>query len=123
MMGGGQMTSVDYREMSGRGIVEAMITVDSPLVRGVSMMLNNPAFMGMSGRKGQEMKRVRINGEYGLLKWNPARKQGDLSVILGNGRLMLQLKGQNLEGQKVLREMMKTWDYDAAKKTPVYSTR
>ncbi len=116
MMGGGQMTSVDYREMGGRGRMTATIVVDSPMVQAISMMLNNPAIMGAQRGGQKELKRVRINGEYALSEWRPARKQGTVSVVLG-GRMMLQIKGNNLKAKKILIDMMKTWDYDAAKKT------
>ena len=117
MLGGGQMTSVDYREMGGRGKMTASIFVDSPMVRAISMMLNNPAFMGAQSGGQKELKRVRINGEYALSEWRPARKQGTVSVVLGGGRMLLQIKGNNLKAKKVLIDMMKTWDFDAAKKT------
>lgn len=117
MMGGGQMTTVEYRQDGGRGRIEAQIILDSPITRGISMMLNNPALMGAQGRGDREVKRVRINGEYGLLEWRESRRNGQLSVILGGGRLLLQLKGRNLEKKEFLSDMMKTWDYDAAKKT------
>ena len=85
--------------------------------RAVSMMLNNPAFMGAQRGGQKELKRVRINGEYALSEWRPTRKQGTVSVVLGGGRMMLQIKGNNLQAKKILIDMMKTWDFDAAKKT------
>ncbi len=117
MMGGGHLTSAGYREKGGRGKMTATIFVDSPMVRAMSMMLNNPAFMGAQRGGRKELKRVRINGEYALSEWQPARKQGTVSVVLGGGRLMLQIKGSRLKAKEILIDMMKTWDYDAAKKT------
>lgn len=117
MMGGGQMTSVNYREMGGRGRMTATIMVDSPMVRAISMMLNNPAMMGAQSGGQKELKRVRINGEYALSEWRPDRKRGTVSVVLEGGRMMLQVKGNNLKAKKILIDMMKTWDFDAAKKT------
>ena len=117
MMGGGLMTSAGYREKGGRGKMTATIFVDSPMVQSVFMMLNNPAFLGVQRGGGRQIKRVRINGEYALSEWQPARKQGTVRVVLGGGRLMLQIKGRSLAAKKVLTDMMKTWDYDAAKKT------
>jgi hypothetical protein len=117
MMGGGQMTSAGYREKGGRGKMTATIFVDSPMVQSVFMMLNNPAFLGVQRGGGRQIKRVRINGEYALLEWRDNSKQGTVRVVLGGGRLMLQVKGRSLAAKKVLTDMMKAWDYDAVKKT------
>ncbi|MDP6482332.1 MAG: hypothetical protein QGH70_00615, partial [Nitrospinota bacterium] len=79
MMGGGQVITRAYREESGEGSVKAQLVVDSPMIQGLAMMLNNPAMLGAQGR----MKRVRIKRENALLKWNRWRRSGELSVILG----------------------------------------
>ena len=111
MMGGGQVITRAYREESGEGSVKAQLVVDSPMIQGLAMMLNNPAMLGAQGR----MKRVRIKRENALLKWNRWRRSGELSVILGNGRLLIQIEGRDVT-KEVLTRLMKSWDFDKAKR-------
>ncbi|MFQ5914577.1 MAG: hypothetical protein ACE5JS_15490 [Nitrospinota bacterium] len=112
-LGGGQMIARKYTQKGGQGSIKAELLFNNPMVQQMLVLLNNPTLLRM--QKG--MKRVKIKGEEGILKWDKSRKSGDLSVILGGGQLMLKATGRKLGGPGELIKFMKSWDFDAAKKT------
>ena len=112
LMGGGQMITRKYTQKGGSGSLTARLVVDNPMIQGISVMLSSP--MLIQSQRG--MKRVKIKGEEGLIRWRKSRRRGELSVILGGGKLMLQVKGRNVDNREVLFNFMKSWDFKSAKK-------
>jgi hypothetical protein len=105
MLGGGQMISRRYREAGGDGQMNLQITVDNPMIQAMSAMFSNPAIMAAD----PHAKRIRVGGENAMLKWEPANKSGEVSMVLG-GRMMIHVEGSSLKSDAPLQDFVKNWD-------------
>ena len=106
------MITREYIQSNGREKIRAQLIVDGPMIQRLAVLLDNPMFT--QSRPG--MKRLKIKGAEGLSRWKKRRRRGEISVILAEGRLMLQAKAWNVDGPEVLTRFMETWDFDQAKK-------
>jgi hypothetical protein len=110
--GGGQIITQGYREKEGRGTATATIMLDNPMAQGMAALLRSPALMGSQ----PNMRRVRIQRENALMKLKSERS-GEMSVLLGGGRLMLQIKVRRVpKAKEFMTQFMKSWDFKATKK-------
>ncbi|MFP4137415.1 MAG: hypothetical protein ACLFSR_03565 [Halomonas sp.] len=107
---GGTALTRRYSEDAGDGRLEASMMVDNPMVQAMSAMFNNPAMISAQ----PNMDRVRIGSERGILEWEPDRGQAELSLLL-DGRILLQVQGENLESEDAALALMEAWDLDAVR--------
>ncbi|AHE97914.1 hypothetical protein THITH_06215 [Thioalkalivibrio paradoxus ARh 1] len=110
MFGGGTMLQRTYTQDDGNGQLEASLVVDSPMIQGIAVLFNNPAMMAAQ----PNTERVRIGRESAMLKWEPNRSQAEATLLL-DGRIMMQVKGRNLESSDVAVELLRNWDLRAVR--------
>ena len=93
MMGmGGTTISRSYYREDGDARVEIQIVADSPMIQMFAMMMTNPMMM-----QGDPSTRVfRHNGKRGLMKHEKNSREWEATLLLGNGRIMVQVNGSNL---------------------------
>ncbi|MGC9457577.1 MAG: hypothetical protein ACP5DC_08610 [Halothiobacillaceae bacterium] len=103
--GGGTMLQRQYREDGGRGQLETTLAIDNPMIQGMAAMFNNPAMLAAQ----PNIERVRIGRESGIVKWEPERNRGEATLLL-DGRVLLQVKGQNVDDIDLIIDMIKDWD-------------
>lgn len=110
MMGGGTMLERQYREDDGGGQLKASMMIDNPMVQGMAAMFNNPALLAAQ----PNTERVRLGRESAIVKWEPNRSRADVTMLL-DGRILIQVEGQNLESQDVAVELLRNWDIGAVR--------
>jgi len=107
---GGVMLERKYSEDNGNGSLEASLIIDNPLVQGMSALFSNPALIAAQ----PNTERVRIGRESAIVKWEPDRSRAEATLLL-DGRILMQVKGQNLESQDVAVDLLKAWDLEAVR--------
>lgn len=60
------------------------------------------------------MERVRLGREAAVVKWEPERSRAEVTLML-DGRIMMQIKGDNIDSQEVAVDLMRDWDLDAVR--------
>ncbi|PMR79652.1 hypothetical protein [Halomonas urumqiensis] len=111
MMGGGGTTlQRQYRQEGGNASLEASLMIDNPMIQAMAGILNNPAMMAAQ----PNTERVRIGRESAMVKWESDRARAEVTLLL-DGRILMQVKGQNLESQDVAVDLLKAWDIDAVR--------
>jgi hypothetical protein len=112
LFGGGMGTVIErqYTQDDGNGKITATLTIDNPMIQSMAALLNNP--MLMSAQPNTE--RLRVGRETGMLKWEPERSQAEATLLL-DGRIMLQVKGNQLDSPDVVADLLKAWDLDAVR--------
>lgn len=108
--GGGTMLERQYREEDGNGQLEAALMIDNPMVQGMAAMFNNPALVAAQ----PDLERVRMGRESAMVKWEAERSRAEVTLLL-DGRILMQVKGQNLDSQDVAVELMRDWDIAAVR--------
>lgn len=111
----GTMLERAYTQDSGDGTLTATLTIDNPMVQGMAALLNNPMLMAAQ----PNTERLRIGRETGMLKWEPDANRAEATLML-DGRIMMQVGGENLESPDVAADLLKAWDIDAVRE---YSAR
>jgi hypothetical protein len=106
----GTMLERTYTQDSGEGTMTATLTIDNPMVQGMAALLNNPMLMAAQ----PNTERLRIGRETGMLKWEPDAKRAEATLML-DGRIMMQVRGDNLQSGDVAAELLKAWDIDAVR--------
>ncbi|MBF8221091.1 hypothetical protein [Halomonas sp. 328] len=107
---GGTMLERKYRQDDGNGQLEATMMIDNPMVQGMAAMFNNPALVAAQ----PNTERVRMGRESAIVKWESNRSRAEVTLLL-DGRILMQVKGQNLESQEAAVELMRGWDLDAVR--------
>ena len=112
MFGGAMGTMLErmYSQEDGRGTLTAALMIDNPMVQGMAALLNNP--MLMSAQPNTE--RLRIGRETGMLKWEPDNASAEATLML-DGRIMMQVKGDNLASPDIAADLLKAWDIEAVR--------
>jgi hypothetical protein len=113
MFGGvmGTMIERSYSQNDGAGTLTAKLMVDNPMVQGLAAMFNNPMLMAAQ----PNTERLRIGRETGMLKWDAENASAEASLLL-DGRILMQVEGENLDSPDLAAEMLKAWDMDAVRK-------
>ena len=111
-MFGGAMSIIQrkYAEESGRGRLEASLMTDNPMVQGMAAMFSNPAMIAAQ----PNLERVRIGRESAIVKWEENRSRAEVTMLL-DGRILLQVKGQQLDSPDVAVDLLRAWDLDAVR--------
>ena len=107
---GGTMLQRQYREQDGNAQLEASLMIDNPMVQGMAAMFSNPALIAAQ----PNMERVRMGRESAIVKWEPDRSRAEATLLL-DGRILMQVKGQNLASQDVAVELLRAWDLAAVR--------
>lgn len=92
----GGMTSAERVYTRGDATVTVRIVTDSPMLQGLMAFLTNPAMAAASGVKMQ-----RIADQKGMVKYDPATKDGEVTVVVAN-RFMVTVEGQGAEQQDLV---------------------
>jgi hypothetical protein len=103
--GGGTMLQRKYSEDGGDAQLEAVLMVDNPMVQGMAALFTNPAIMAAQ----PNTERVRIGRESAMVKWEANRSQAEVTLLL-DGRILMQVKGRNLDSPDVAVELLRNWD-------------
>ena len=107
MMGmGGTTISRSYYREDGEARVEIQIVADSPMIQMFAMMMTNPMMM-----QGDPSTKVfRHNGKRGLMKHEKNSREWEATLLLGNGRIMVQVNGSNLEDDSAVMAYLDALD-------------
>lgn len=95
MMFGG-MTSAERVYRKGDASVTVRILTDSPMLQGMMGFFTNPAMAASAGIKMQ-----RIAGEKAMVKYDPATKDGEITIVVAN-RFMVTVEGDGAEQQDLV---------------------
>jgi len=106
----GTMLERSYTQDDGDGTMTATLMIDNPMVQGMAALLNNPMLMAAQ----PNTERLRVGRETGMLKWEPDDKAAEATLLL-DGRILMQVKGENLATPDVVAELLKAWDLDAVR--------
>jgi hypothetical protein len=110
---GGAMGTVlerQYTQDDGDGSLTATLTMDNPMIQGMAALFNNPAMLAAQ----PNVERLRVGRETGMLKWDPDNASAEATLML-DGRIMMQVVGENLESPEVAAELLKAWDIKAVR--------
>jgi len=92
----GGMTSAERVYTKGDASVTVRVITDSPMLQGLMGFFSNPAMAAGSG-----MKMQRIADQKAMVKYDPATKDGEVTVIVAN-RFMVTVEGNGAEQQDLL---------------------
>lgn len=106
----GAMLERSYTQKDGDGTLTATLMIDNPMIQGMAALFNNPMLMAAQ----PNTQRLRIGRETGMLKWEPDSKGAEASLLL-DGRIMMQVEGENLDSPDVASDLLKAWDIDAVR--------
>ncbi len=110
---GGSMGTILKRQFTqddGNGSLTATLTMDNPMIQGMAALFNNPAMLAAQ----PNIERLRIGRETGMLKWEPDDERAEATLML-DGRIMMQVVGENLESPEAAAELLKNWDIKAVR--------
>ncbi|MGM0561816.1 MAG: hypothetical protein ACQETX_12200 [Pseudomonadota bacterium] len=107
-LGGGSNISRSYTENDGEGAMQAAIMIDNPMMQSLAAMMNNPSMFAAQ----PNVERMRVGRERGMLKWDEEQSSAEANLMI-DGRIMLQVTGNNLESADQVEALMKSWDLDA----------
>ena len=104
-MGGGM--SVTRRYKKSPSAVTITLVANSPMLSSMSMMMGAMA-------QAPNTKRVRIKGNKGTLKWEAARRYGEVNLMLLNS-MLVKIEGSQVDGPEVLEQFAEAVDYKKLK--------
>ncbi|WP_022727508.1 hypothetical protein [Fodinicurvata sediminis] len=107
-LGGGSNISRSYTENEGEGVMQAAIMLDNPMMQSLAAMMNNPSMFAAQ----PNVERLRVGRERGMLKWEEEQGSAEANVMI-DGRIMLQVTGNNLDSADRVEELMQSWDLEA----------
>lgn len=107
-LGGGSNISRSYTEDEGEGVMQAAIMLDNPMMQSLAAMMNNPSMFAAQ----PNVERLRVGRERGMLKWEEEQGSAEANVMI-DGRIMLQVTGNNLDSADRVEELMQSWDLEA----------
>ncbi|AVU11172.1 hypothetical protein BV504_16100 [Halomonas sp. 'Soap Lake  len=107
---GGTSLERVYHQDDGNGQLTASMMLDSPLIQGMGALFSNPAMIAAQ----PDMERIRLGREAAVVKWEPERSRAEVTLLL-DGRIMMQVKGENLDSQDVAVDLMRNWDLAAVR--------
>ncbi|QOR61354.1 hypothetical protein ACM66Z_07830 [Sulfurovum sp. ST-21] len=101
MTGGGTMTQAEYSR--GKELITIQIIANSPMVSMLAMAINNPMLM-QSDPGSEPFRYKRLKGV--------KKKEGpntEITLIMA-GQILIQLKGENLKDESILKQYLDTMD-------------
>ncbi len=106
----GTMIERSYSQNDGNGTLTAKLMIDNPMVQGLAAMFNNPMLMAAQ----PNTERLRVGRETGMLKWDVENASAEASLLL-DGRILMQVEGENLDSPDIAADLLKAWDMDAVR--------
>ncbi len=114
MMGmGGTTISRSYHQEGGEARVEIQIVADSPMIQMFAMMMTNPMMM----QSDPDTKVFRHKGKRGLMKHGKNSREWEATLLLGNGRIMVQVSGSNLDSDAPVLAYLDALDLEKIEKS------
>ena len=107
---GGTTLERTYQKDDGNAQLTATMMLDSPLIQSMGALFSNPAMIAAQ----PNMERIRLGREAAVVKWEPERSRAEVTLLL-DGRIMMQVKGENIESQDVAVDLMRDWDLSAVR--------
>lgn len=122
-LGGGVAAVRDYRQVAGaappapqpgqpagqppqgQGQMNARIIVDSGAVQSMQPLFAPQMPQGVP----PTVRKVRVNDQDAVVAYDPQRRAGEVSVLVGN-RLLLQVEGQNVASAEPMLAVMRQWN-------------
>ncbi len=101
-LGGGIKVTRKYTR--GDEEVSIELTMDNPMMQTFMAAMNNPMLAG------PDAKLTRIHGQRGILKFNSSNQRGELNIAFQQ-KVLISVKGDNLETDKVLVDYAKLLDF------------
>ena len=111
-MGGTTISRSYFKEGSGER-VEIQIVADSPMIQMFAMMMTNPMMM----QSDPATKVFRHNGKRGLMKHEKNSREWEATLLLGNGRIMVQVSGTNLADEAPVLAYLDAIDLEKIEKS------
>lgn len=108
-VGGG--LSVTRAYLNKDASLNVSLIVDSPAVSAAAALFANPAATAAQ----PNLKRIKLASEEAMLRWDPANRAGEVTMVLG-GRVLLQIEGDNLAASDPLVELAKGWNVAGIRK-------
>lgn len=84
------------------------IILDSPAVDAAAALLVNPTAQ-------PNLKRVKVGAEDALLRWDPAARSGEVTLVVAN-RVLLQIEGDSLANGDALVDLAKGFNLAAVRR-------
>lgn len=107
-LGGGSNLKRTYTQNDGDGKMEASLLIDNPMIQGMGAMLSNPALIAAQ----PNTERIRVGRDAGMVKWDAQRGRAEATLLL-DGRILVQVKGSNIDDSKPVVDLLKSWDLKA----------
>lgn len=118
-MGGGVAAVRDYRQAAdaapaasppgqpaqNQGQMNARVIVDSGAVQAMQPLFGQQMPQGVPAT----VRKIRINDQDAVVAFDPQRRAGEVSIIVGN-RLLLQVEGQNVASAEPMLAVMRQWN-------------
>jgi hypothetical protein len=109
LVGGGLSVTRAYTR--NEATLNAALILDSPAVAAAAALFTNSA-----ATAGQaNLKHLKVGNDDALLRWDPANKSGEITMVLGN-RVLLQIEGDNLASSDLLVDVAKGWNVPGIRK-------
>jgi len=86
---------------------------DSPMIQMFAMMMTNPMMM----QSDPATKVFRHNGKRGLMKHEKNSREWEATLLLGNGRIMVQVSGTNLADEAPVLAYLDAIDLEKIEKS------
>jgi hypothetical protein len=110
-MGGGTMVNREYTQDAGNGRMNAQLIIDNPMIQGMAALFSNPAMLSANSN----MTRIRMGRDNAILDFDDGTRRGEITFMIGGGRAMLKVEGNDLASGDDLVELLKAWDMDGLK--------
>jgi hypothetical protein len=110
-MGGGTMVNREYTQDAGNGRMNAQLIIDNPMIQGMAALFSNPAMLSAN----PNMTRIRMGRDNAILDFDDGTRRGEITFMIGGGRAMLKVEGNDLASGDDLVELLKAWDMDGLK--------
>ncbi|MBI3444613.1 MAG: hypothetical protein HY055_04480 [Magnetospirillum sp.] len=104
--GGGLAVSRAYAHDDSS--LNAALIIDSPAVAAAISQFAAPP--------QPNMRKVKLNGEDALVRWDSSSRTGEVVIVLG-ARVLLQIEGDNLANSELLSDAAKGWNLGGIRKS------
>jgi len=105
-VGGGLSVTRAYTK--GDASLNASLILDSPAVEAAAALVANPAAQ-------PNFRRVKVGADDALVRWDPAGRTGEITMVVGN-RVLLQIEGDNLTNGDTLVDLAKGFNVAGIRK-------
>ena len=111
-MGGSTLSRSYHKEESGE-TVEITLVADSPMIQMFAMMMTNPMLL----QSDPSTKVFRHGGKRGLMKHEKGSREWEATLLLGSGRILVQVKGSGLQDDGPVKAYLDALDLKKVEKS------